>query len=261
MREPLINSQTPVDAAILAVPPGLSKGRVPRDRAAVPTGSMPFARAFDLPIIPRSEWPDRIADMERTKSRLSDICTQAGIPPLNQNGTNYCWAHGPVTGLEIMRAVNGLPYVNLSAASVAAPIKNGANQGGWGGDALEYMVSHGVATAEFWPLNSRSMSLNSKPEVIASREKHKVTEWLDLSNRNFDQLMTCLLLRIPVAVGYNWWSHEVCAVDPVYDGGKFQVRIRNSWGNWGDNGYGLLSESKATPDDACAAIVSFASAT
>lgn len=261
MSEPLINSQTPATATILAVPLGLSKGRVPRDRSQIPTGSMPFSKSFSMPIIPRAEWPDRIADMERTKSRLSDICTQAGIPPLNQNGTNYCWAHGPVTAMEIMRAVNGLPYVNLSAASVAAPIKRGANQGGWGGEALEYMVEHGTVSAEFWPLNSRNTSLDSKPEVQANRALHKVTEWLDLDNRDFDQLMTCLLLRIPVAIGLNWWSHEVCAVDPVYEGGKFQVRIRNSWGSWGDNGYGLLSESKATPDDACAPIVSFASLT
>jgi hypothetical protein len=66
--------------------------------------------------------------------------------------------------------------------------------------------------------------------------------------------MTCLFLRIPVAVGYNWWSHEVCAVDPVrVSAGNYGIRIRNSWGSsYGEDGFATLAGSKAIPDDAVA---------
>ena len=72
--------------------------------------------------------------------------------------------------------------------------------------------------------------------------------------RNFDQLATCLLSGIPVAIGLNWWSHEVTAMDLVETSpGVFGVRIWNSWGDgWEDRGMAVLSQSKATPDDAVA---------
>jgi hypothetical protein len=230
------------------------RGRVPRDYSAVPFGSMGFAAPFSLPVIPRSEWPGRIAKMEADKSRLSDVVLRAGIPSLDQNGTNYCWCNAVITAMETLRCVARDKYVKLSAASVAAPIQNYRNQGGWGAMALDFIVKHGVAAAEFWPANYWQSSKYDNEESRASRERHKVSEWWDIKPRSFDQLMTCLLLRIPVPIGLSWWKHEVCAMDPVnLGGGKFGARIRNSWGDsYGMKGFAVLSESKATPDDAVA---------
>jgi hypothetical protein len=75
-----------------------------------------------------------------------------------------------------------------------------------------------------------------------------------LQNRNFDQLATLCLLNVPVPIGLNWWSHEICACDlVVVSANHFGIRIRNSWGDdYGDHGFAVLSESKATPDDAVA---------
>ena len=229
------------------------RGRIPRDWDACPYGSMPGVEAFGLPLIPRSEWKDRIEKMEKTKSRLSDIVLRKGIPSLDQNGTNYCWTNAVITAMLTLRAAQGDKYVPLSPASVAAPIKGYRNQGGWGGDALDYIIKHGVSASEYWPPNYWASAKYDNEDSRDSRARHKVTEWWDLQSRNFDQMMTCLLMRIPVPIGLNFWSHEVCAMDPVVVGNGFGVRFRNSWGDsYGEKGFAILSGSKAIPDDAVA---------
>jgi hypothetical protein len=84
------------------------------------------------------------------------------------------------------------------------------------------------------------------------RLRYQVDEWDDLP-QTFDALATQVLLGFPVAIGLNWWSHEVTAVSLVkLDGsGRYGMMIDNSWGEgWGTKGRGVLTESKATPDDA-----------
>lgn len=231
-----------------------TRGLVPRDFSRVPHGAMSFAAKFDLPLIPRSEWTERVAEMERKHTRLSDVADEAGLKSLDQNGTNYCWCNAVITAMQTLRAAQNQPFIALSPASVAAPIKHYRNQGGWGGEALRFIVEHGVAAQEFWPANYWQSDKYDTPAMRANRARHKVVEWWDLAPRRFDQLMTCLLLRIPVAIGLNWWSHEVCAVDPVVLAkDRYGVRIRNSWGDeYGDRGYAVLTEGRATPDDAVA---------
>lgn len=231
------------------------RGRVARDWEKQPYGSV--AKPFSETLIPRNEWRDRIREMESTKGRLSDIWQAGGCEVLDQNGTNYCWCNGVVSAIYAVRAFNGLPFCALSPASVAAPIKGYRNQGGWGGEALDYIIEHGVAPQQFWPPNAieRSYFDDSRAEAA----KYKVTEWEELPARDLDALMTAVLLRRPVAVGYNWWSHEVCGLDPIaFDGrddemNSWGLGIVNSWGrSYGTNGYAVLRGRKCVPDDAVA---------
>lgn len=233
------------------------RGRVARDYTRQPFGGLGFAKPMPVGfVIPRSEWADRVEQLERTKSRVSDVLRRYNVPPLNQSNTNYCWANGPVTALQYAIAASGSPYIELSAASVAARIKNGRNEGGWGGDAVEFMVEHGINTVDEWPVNSRDVRQYDTEENRRKAAMRKVTEWYELDARDFDSLATLCLRGFATAVGYNWWGHEVCACDLVaLPGRKWGIRIRNSWGDWEDNGFSVLTESKATPDDAVAPVV------
>ena len=231
------------------------RGRIARDWSRQPFGSV--AQAFDFPLIPRNEWQARIEEMEKTRSRLSDLILQAGNPNKNQGNTNYCWVNAVVRAMEIVRLMNGLPYVALSPASVGGPIKNYRNQGGWGGEALDYIIEHGVANCDTWPANAIDRQYDNEASR-ANRLLHTFKEWTDVASRDFDQKMTLLFNRIPVPCGYNHMGHEMCSVDPVYLGGDdFGARDENSWGD--TQRWIVFGEEKATPDDAVAPRVPTAS--
>ena len=226
-------------------------GRVQRDLVKYPFGATPFLKRFPFPKIPRSEWPARIQEINDRKQLLSERLLNLKIPSLNQQQTNFCWGNGPTGSLEDLRVRNRLPHIRLSPASVCAPVRGYRNQGGWGGEWIEYASKNGVCSADVWPVNAIDRSLdNAKSQ--ANRKLFIITEWYELTPRDFDEVMTALLLGFSVAVGYNWWGHEVRLVDPMYFGGTdFGARFRNSWGDsFGHEGFDVLHERKATPDDA-----------
>jgi len=246
--EPIIGDSTPLSRFDLDV--GLGRGldlglRGPND---FEYGDVATAFTDDL-LIPSHEWQARIEEMEESKSRLSDLSSLIKMPALNQESTNYCWANAPVYALQCVRAQQNQPLVLLSPASVAAPIKGFRNVGGWGKEALEWIAQKGVVPVSQWPANAIDRRY-STPTNLALATQYRVDEWTELKPRSREQLISMLLRRIPVAVGYNWWGHEVTAIDPVWFDGEVAVRIRNSWGNWGENGYGILRGAKMLPDDA-----------
>ena len=241
-------------------PPGFTKGLILRDWEKFPVGSvegMPeYGETFrDESLIPRAEWPDLIADMERKKERLSDLCIYEGIKTKDQNGTNFCHANSPALAVEILRAVMGLPYIELSPGFLGSIVTNGRNVGAWIIDDLKASREHGFAPISMVPANFVGLDFRSGAREEA--KKYKVEEWIDFprarDGKAFDRLMTCLFRRLPVCTAHNWWSHAVTALDPVMKGKEFGARFRNSWGkNYGTDGYFVMMEAKATPDEAYA---------
>ena len=223
-----------------------------------------LAKPSEMKIIPRSEWPDRIAEQEKTKSRISDILLRKKIPSTDQNGHGYCWAYSGTGCVIVVRALNNQSYKPLNAHSVAAIIKNGRDEGGWCGQSGKFLMENGVAVMGSkvgqWPEHSRSMKYNTA-ECLAAMKKNRVDEaFIDLSRAaydqemTFDQIATCLLLNIPCALDFNWWGHSVLGCDLVYLGNNvYAIRIRNSWTDgWGALGFSVLSESQSRADNAIA---------
>jgi hypothetical protein len=280
-----------------------ARGLVPRNYATHPRGCYANVRAVDFPLIPPAEFAQRARDKEAAKSRLSDLrLSGAGgvaFPSLDQDGVGYCWAHSSTHAVMYLRLVQNQPVVPLSAFSVAATIKRGADEGGWGAQSLDFITEKGVMAQSVWPQKDRNYRQYDKPENWANAALHKVTEgWVDLNveeydrKLTFDQVITLLLSDVPVVVDFNWWSHSVLAVDAVDGAGRrgtaraesgklmtveefeeawgmndpvtagMSVRIQNSWSDtWGQQGTGILSGSKAVPDGAVAPRVSVASDT
>jgi len=230
-------------------PTGLGRGYEPRDFDAEPFGSVvpPFA----VPEIPRSEWADRIEERERHKSKLRDLKVWRGFRSLNQQQTSYCWANGVVAGMHYARPVAGLPHVDLSPASVAAPIKGYRNVGGWGSQAVAYIVKNGVAPQSVWPANAIEPKYDNE-ESRQARKQYRIVEFEEAKPNSFAALATALLSGFPVAIGLRWWGHLVIAHDLLKIGrDAFATEIDNSWGSgWGDLGHGVLTEEKSLPDEA-----------
>lgn len=265
----VIDDDTPMESNVTLA--GCT-GLVPR-----PEGQQVRALPFDMPTIPRDEWPERIKDMEASKSRLSDIIRKAGIKSKDQNDPKYmntrnprwgyCWCYGTVGAMEALRAVMNLPHVPLSAFFAAWTMQGHQDKGGWGAQSLEFAMDRGIPSEAVCPNFKDDPSLDNAA-TWADAAKYKVAEaWVDLTspvyNRDMtlDQKMTCLFNRVPVVNDYPWWSHCVYSCDVVdvdkardaKDPLRYGSRDRNSWGDsYGDQGFFLVTGTRCTPGNAVA---------
>jgi len=242
------------------------KGLVPRDLTKFPPGCMAaVGTTFPWDLIPESEWAGRIAEQaakQTSVQHIRDIGNNGQpIPSYDQNGKGYCWAHSSTSAVTMLRAVNGEPYVPMSAYAVACVIKSYRDEGGFGGESLQFIADKGIPSSQFWPMQSMS-SKNDNPNTWANAATHKCIQWVECDQNattRRQQVATALLLGFPVIVDYNWWSHSVCAIRLM---DAQTVRILNSWGDsWSQNGVGDLQGSKAWPDDAWVPLVEQASQT
>ena len=216
------------------------------------TAGKPFAG-----VIPRSQWPALIRAGKGTF--LSDLMRQQQIPAKNQNGLSLCWSYGATRAVEVRRATMGLPYKDLSPESVAGPCTGWRNQGGYASEAFNQLQSAGACESSFMDAPHSLRASRWKAGWQENAKLHRAVQWYDIG-RSFDQVITCLLNRIPVAAGLDWWGHLVCFLDPVIlPDGSVGVLFQNSWGvDWpkpGANGYATLTEAKATPDGAGAPVL------
>lgn len=246
--EIVIRDDTPMEH--VQPPPGRARG-LRLGMRQTPFGAIPNAPPFPVAsLIPRAEWQPRIEEMEATKTRLTDLTTAAGLKCKDQQQTNYCWINAPTYCHEVLRVSQNQAPIVFSPASCGARIKGFRNVGGFGEEAISYIAENGQVPVDKWPANAIDRQYDT-PDNQALARKYRVTEWWELEPGNLDQLISCLLLRWPVAVGLGWWSHEVSFIDPVWVGGAVGVRFRNSWGmSWGSEGYSVLQGRKMLPDDA-----------
>lgn len=244
--EVVIDDATPLDA--VAGPGALGRG------LELPLGASYEGAADPFPpelLVPRSEWQARIQEAEARGTNLSAVMRRAKLPAKNQGRLPYCWIFGPTQAVEVKRLLSGLAYVSLSPASAGAQIKNFRAVGGWGREGLEFVSEYGLVPSANWPDTSLDRAhLTEENRRLAL--DYRVTEWTACRPRDVDQLFSMLFHMNPTAVGYNWWAHEVLAVEPVWLDGEAALRFRNQWAGYGDDNYSVLRGSRMVPDDAVA---------
>jgi hypothetical protein len=218
----------------------------------------------EMDLYEESDWDALYDEQEEHKMSLEHIYLKGdvnGSPAfinLDQNGHGYCWAYSTGHCNMIMRLVNNQPYVRLNPHSVAAVIKNGADQGGWCGLSCKFLKEHGIASEAFWPEHSRDYRKYYNEACKANMALHKVTEdWVDLTREVYSQnltkkqLATALFNNTPCAVDFNWWGHSVCGLRWVrLERNSWGLLILNSWKGWGRHGLSVLRGGKEIPNGA-----------
>lgn len=99
-----------------------SHGLIPRDYSAYPHGSLMHAKPFDIDLIPRSQWKDRLAFQKSTNSRLSNIrnigMDGKPIPSRDQNGKGY--SHSADT--EVLTENGFVPWPKYNGTDLLASV-------------------------------------------------------------------------------------------------------------------------------------------
>ena len=167
----------------------------------------------------------------------------------NQSQEGSCVANAFSQSNEIIQA---LQYgrdkvVHLSAMSLYKRIGRSASSGAMVSDGIAEMAKRGIL-----PLDDEANRAKYGSAVMpntgwrtpfpsnweATAKLFRGHEYFIV--RNSREMFTALCRQYPVVVGRA--GHSICYVRPMKQNGRRVVKYANSWGNWGDNGYGYDSQ-------------------
>lgn len=198
----------------------------------------------EAPTYPESQWRDMAAAM---KLGCDDLVTRI----YNQKSEGSCVANATSQAIEIVQAkqFGKENVVHLSAISLYKRIGRSASSGAVVSDAWDAINEKGVL-----PLDDEANKARFKhtmpntgfstPYPSGWEETAKQFMGLEaLAINNMQDGMSALLNGHPVVVGRS--GHSICYCRPIVQDGKLVIKYANSWGDWGDKGYGYDSSSKA----------------
>lgn len=213
-----------------------------------------YAPATKQEVFPRTKWDDLIKRQDENQSSPWHHHKASDVTILDQNGYPYCWMFGTVAGVMNRYAIQGLDVPHLSATAPAAQGKGYRQQGGWAGEAIGYIKQFGIPTVQTWPEHSLDRSLANNHEQQLDAARHGIVTFEEIPAKAFDVAMSMLLDPYnpsPVTMGLMWWGHLVCGLRAVkISSREYGILIVNSWKKtWGDGGFKVLAESKATAQE------------
>lgn len=166
----------------------------------------------------------------------------------DQGQEGSCVANACCQANEIVQAKQfGIENViPLSAISLYKRIGRSASSGASVSDGLKEMETRGVL-----PLDTPENRKRFKHVMPNTGFRQKMPDgWEPTAGmfegveatiiRKEDELWTALCRQEPVVVGRS--GHSICYCRPMRDGRGRKVKYANSWGNWGDKGFGYDSQ-------------------
>ncbi len=217
------------------------------------TNPFAVARDFTRPI-PRKDWPDMLAEIERLDPKwlngdILGIKLQKDEPSCTSNATTGCF--------ETVKNGTGRKRGICEMSAMSLFKRVGSARGGSSlDDNCREMAERGAlpvtGTGTWKHTHPRTGFRKALPKGWEDTARYfRIQEWLDVDS--FDSLITCLLRRIPVVIGYHIGrgGHSIYATKPVYKNRKWYVDLPGSWGPDYDGGaelpgHHLLSEKTLT---------------
>ena len=227
-------------------------GLVPRDYDTHPKGCFAFAPEEypDDLLVPESDIDGLLQELIGKKDDLLSLreAKFSVLQSLDQNGFGLCWAFSSTKAMMYLRAIQNEPDEILSAWYVAGKVKGWRDQGGFGGESLNFIAKSGVPAMSFCPdYHSR----NDTPECEANAKLHVAGSWWECSEdpqKAFHQACSAYIrFMVPTIQDFDWLSHSMCV--PSFHAYKSpHSSADNSWGNQGDKGLYDLKGKHALPN-------------
>lgn len=228
------------------------RGLKPRDWQAYPPGCFAWAEPFpDAMLIPDDEINSRIEYQKEQKASLLDLreANYDALKSLDQDSLGLCWAFSSTKAMMYLRAIMGEPALPLSAWWVAGEVKGWRDEGGWGGESLEQIVSAGAPVLNYCPKYDKSYDT---AECKDNAKLHKCTEWWEGStdpDKAMHQMFSAWLWGLPCICDYNFLSHSMCGIAAEAYRPTPKVVMDNSWGEKaGDKGLYRIQGLKCQPN-------------
>lgn len=223
-------------------------GQAPRPPPGIipevdPVGDEPIFEDA-IPLIPREQWASCIKAIDENGGSLDLLVTRI----YNQGSEGSCVSNATCQAMEIAQAIRRgkKAVVHLSAISLYKRCGSGPGSGSMVSTNLKEILGVGVLPldneenkARFAHTMPNTGFYSKYPDGWKETAiRFRGNEVFDV--RSYDGFITALLRGYPVVYGRS--GHSICAVRPVYRNGTLYVKYANSWGNWGDDGYGYDSE-------------------
>lgn len=210
----------------LIIPPDKSTGCLPR---ASKVGVCCPLFGERVPVIRKEEWQDIIGNVELTSlvHKIKD-----------QDGVGSCATESTTQAVEITRAFDGFPWVELNPWSIYCFTSGGQDRGSSIDENLVHVRQYGICPESVWP---RSKGWQTKPtaEAMEAAKLFKIQEFYDCTTT--EEIGTALLLGF--AVVYGWNGHS-CVLTELLSANPATAKYANSWApSWGDNGFGTINLS------------------
>lgn len=213
----------------------------------------PGKRGFELfgnvaATIPRSEWRDRIEASSGAEAYVRKI--------KNQRSEGSCVSNATTQAFEVIwNRTFGLDrWVEMSAISLYKRCGSSPGSGSMLSTNLREMRDVGALPTNTPENKQRLEAMGLDPSDVMpetgfytafpagwkdTAKAFRFQEVLDMGG--FDEIASALLENKPVVFARA--GHCIMGARLVYENGQFVVKYANSWGAWGDNGYGYDTES------------------